>query len=720
MSFEPPKGPSRVDSYHWLRCHIDHPVAVISIDNPRVNALSTAVRGELIALVAELESVESVEWIVVTGIGQIFAAGADIKEFDLPPQRPTFPDLIERFERSSKKVVAAINGPALGGAFEFVLGCQLRLAAPTAVIGLPEVTLGLIPGAGGTQRVPRLTDPQTAIRIVCRGERLAARDALQSGLVDAVIEEQPFIEAVKAKLTARESEPLPIRQLRSLPSLGAADEAIAAERARLTARGTWSVPQRAALDCLERAYTEPFDRALAKERKAFLSLRDSDESRALRYAFVAERIAGRRFGPRTRNSTVGKVAIVGAGTMGTGIAIAFLSVGYDVVLVDSNGLALDRARRSVSSTAASRGQDWPNSFLGAEDLKATNDCQLYVEAVFEDREIKRTVLRDIEAIASKDALIATNTSYIDIDQLAGELKHPERFAGLHFFIPAEVMRLVEVVRGTATSTSTCNALSVIARGLDKMPVLVGSGYGFVGNRMLSAFRREALFLLEEGATPQQVDKALTDFGFRMGPFAVYDLAGLDIAWRDRQARKATRDPAVRDSTLLDKLHQLGRLGRKTGAGWYSYEDGRTPLPDPAIEALLEEHSREIRRTRRTIGDEEIQNRCLIALINAGAEVLWTGVAQGAADIDVIWLLGYGFPRHRGGPMYCADRLGLDRVLARLRDFASEHGEALWTPSPLVRALAEQGRPFAEFDPARDSGATLSVPRTRHAPNDLTP
>ena len=681
----------------------DAGVAVIVIDNPPVNALSRDVRAVLVEALDEAVADDSVRAIVVACAGNTFCAGADIREFDLPPQPPHLTDVIQRFEDAGKPVVAALHGNALGGGCELAAGCHYRVAARGTKIGLPEVNLGLLPGAGGTQRVPRLVGFDAALALMLDGKPRAIDAAEAAGFVDEIADGDVRARAVnfaRRVVTAG----LGPRRTAALPPPEPAPEIFQRHEQAARKRRGEPAPEKI-VAAVRRAMEMPFAEAVARARADFLALRDSPESKALRHAFFAEREVGKppagvaTAAPRA----LGHVAVIGAGTMGQGIAIALLDAGLNVTLVETANAALARAQERIAAhlrDSVSKGRMTMDQLelvlrrlTAASAIDAAAGADVVIEAVFEDIGVKRDVFGKLDAIAKPGALLATNTSYLDVAEIAGFTRRPEDVIGLHFFSPANVMRLVEIVR---TDLSSPDALATgigLVRRLKKVGVVCKGKDGFIGNRMLLPRTRECLFMLEEGALPEQIDAALTDFGFAMGPLAVGDLAGLDIGWRNASLRQQLRELG-RDCDLLDRMVAANRLGQKTGAGWYRYETGsRKPMPDPAVEAMLIEHARARGIERRAIAPAEIVERCLIGMINEGAKIVDEGVVSRASDVDVVWLAGYGFPRYRGGPLFYADRLGAKHVLERICALRERFGAAYWTPAPALERLAAAGRGF---------------------------
>ena len=676
-------------------------VGIVTIDSPPVNALSAAVRGGILACVQQAIADPSIQAIVLTCAGRTFIAGADITEFGKPPKKPALDEVLTAIESSPKPVIAAIHGSALGGGLEVALACHFRVADKSSKLGLPEVKLGLLPGAGGTQRLPRAVGPELAARMIIGGDPIGASEALQNGLIEEMVEEASSGgETFARKLLA---ERRPLRRLRD------DDTKLAAARSdRSTFTGAVAAITKkvrgleapfVAADAIGHALDLPFDQGLRKERELFLRLMSSDQSKALRYAFFAEREAAKIAGVATgtKPRAVEQVAIIGAGTMGGGIAMSFANAGIAVTLVETGKDQLDRGlgviRKNYEATAARGGipADAPAKRMalisGAIGLENVGQADLIVEAVFETMAIKKQVFGQLDKIAKSGAILATNTSFLDINEIAEETKRPQDVVGMHFFSPANVMKLCEIVRTRSTAPDTLVTAVSLARKIAKVPVIVGVCDGFVGNRMLMARQRQASQLLFDGALPQQVDAALTRFGMPMGPFAMGDLAGLDIGWRSRQDRGIK-------SEIEDALCEAGRFGQKTGKGFFRYESGsRAPLPDPEVETLIDQTLKRLGRKRRAISDEEILERTTYAMINEGARILEEGIAARASDIDVVWLYGYGWPVYRGGPMYYAGHLGLKTIAGKLSDYAKEASDPSLEPAPLLKKLADQNAKF---------------------------
>ncbi len=667
-----PNAPVRVEK--------DGNVAIVVIDNPPVNAGSTAVRSGLLKALGAIADDDTIAAAVLIGAGNTFIAGSDIKEFDQPLREPQLPAVIAAVEACPKPVVAAIHGAALGGGFELALGCDGRVALDGAVVGLPEVKLGMIPGAGGTQRVPRLTGVAQAITLITSGRRVPAGDAEALGLVDKVVgsglREAAIAYALALPGKRRVAE-MAVRQDRPEDIEKAAATAIA------SARGL-SAPAEA-VAAVRMAESVAFAEALRRERQIFQRLRNGEESAALRHLFFAERKA-MRGPPAATARPVDRVGVIGLGLMGRGIAATFAAAGYGVLVAEQDTARLEQGIALAADTIggmAKRGrlsEDEAKSAIAriepARSLDAFAEADLVLEAVVEEMAIKQALFGHLARIVRRGAVLASNTSYLDIDRMAQSVEVPEDFAGFHFFSPAHVMRLVEVVRGARTAPDVVATLIAVARRLGKLPVTAGASEGFIGNRILSAYRQQCDFLLEEGAYPRQIDDALTGFGMAMGPYAVADLAGLDISWQMRQRRAAGRDPQARYFPAADRLCEQGQFGRKSGAGWYRYgDDGRAPVPDPDVHALIERLSAEAGRQRRTIASEEIVTRVMAAIVNEACLILDEGVAERPSDIDLVMVNGYGFPAAKGGPMFWAARRPRPAMLASIDAMLAASGSA---------------------------------------------
>ncbi len=683
----------------------DGSVAVIVVDNPPVNALRHEVRAGLLEAFSAARDDAAVSAIVLTCAGRTFVAGADITEFGKPPKPPILSEVISAIEAIEKPTVAAIHGTALGGGLELALGCRYRVAAAGAKLGLPEVKLGLMPGAGGTQRLPRLIGAEKALGMIVSGDPLPAQAAFEAGLVDEIVEGDLSAAAIAfaRKLVAEKRTRAPVRDMsEKLADLRANpakfDELAAAQLKR--ARGL-AAPA-ACVEAVRWSLDVPFDEALKRERAKFVELLGSDQSKAQRHVFFAEREAAKAPGlPKdVKAREIKSAAVIGAGTMGGGIAMCFASAGIPVTVIETSQEALDRGLATIAknyrNTAARGGMTAEEAdrrigrIAGALTLEAVKDADLVIEAVFEEMDLKRRVFADLDRFAKPDAVLATNTSYLDVNAIAQTTQRPGSVVGMHFFSPANVMKLLEVVRGAKTAPDVLATAVDVGRKIGKVPAVVGVCHGFVGNRMLRVRGIEAERLLLEGALPQDVDGALTGFGFPMGPFAMGDLAGLDVGWRVRKAEG-------RRAEIADQLCEMGRFGQKTGKGFYLYEAGsRTPKPDEEVERLIVETSARLGVKRHPIGKEEILERLLYPMINEGARILDEKIAARPGDIDVIWIYGYGWPVWRGGPMFYADQVGLAQVRDRLVQFAEKTGDQTLMPAPLLARLAAEGRGFGSL------------------------
>ena len=661
-------------------------IAVITLDNPPVNSLGHTLRGKLVAALDAAESDPAIRAIVLTGNDKAFSAGADVTEFGTPLQlaEPILRTVIARVEQCSKPVVAAIGGVALGGGLELALACHARVALESARIGLPEVGLGLIPGSGGTQRLPRLVGAEAALSLILSGQAQQAARLSSAGLFEQVVSSDlmPSACAVVRKMLDGAAPWPRARDVHLDPA--SVQAAVDAARTRLNHRQRLQPAYGALLDAVA-ACCLPFDEGLQRERDLFLGLVPSVPAQALRYQFKAEREAVRLpEGLQAEPRPLRMVGIVGAGTMGTGIAICALDAGLHVLLVEQDRDALDRGGHRIGvhyETRTAAGKMSADAATAAQarliptiDWDRLAEADLIVEAVFEDLEVKQAVFRRLDKVARLGAVLATNTSYLDVDAIAGVTARPQDVLGLHFFSPAQVMKLLEVVRGSDTSASVLATGMAFGRSLLKLPVPCGNAFGFIGNRIYNAYRRQCEFMLEDGAWPEDVDNALTAMGFAMGPFAVADLSGLDIAWRMRKAQSATRDPRERYVAILDQLCEQGRLGRKSGAGYYAYTDGKqSRTTDATVRGLIEQASAARGITRRAIAPEDIQHRALLAMANEAALLLAEGVASRPADVDVVLVQGYGFPRWEGGPVFWARRQDRERLAAELQQMAREAG-----------------------------------------------
>jgi 3-hydroxyacyl-CoA dehydrogenase len=695
----------------------DDGVTLIRVDNPPVNALSPGVPEAIIAALAEAERDAKVRAIVLMGAGKTFVAGADISTLEQAAWGDTgaicdLHGLLARIEDCPKPVVVAIHGTALGGGLELAMAGHFRIAVADALLGQPEVNLGIIPGAEGTQRLPRLIGIAKALDMCVSGKPVKAGDALAAGLIDRVVAGDLAAAAAAFAREATASARIPKTRERS-DRLGTAEEnaplfSSARELASRSRRR--QIAPLKVVDAIEAAATLPFEQGCAREREIFFECVASEQAKALIHVFFAERTASKvRDLPKDAGARpIERVAIVGAGTMGGGIAMACANAGLNVTLKDSTQAALDAGLATIGrnyDASVKRGR------LTAEaaatrlarirpqlTYEGFADADLIIEAVFESLDLKKQIFSEIDGVAKPSAVLATNTSTLDVDAIAGATSRADSVIGLHFFSPAYVMRLLEIVRGRGTGGTVIATSLAFAKRIGKVPVVVGNGFGFVGNRMMFPYMYEAQFMVEEGATPEQVDRALTDFGMAMGIFAVDDMAGIDVAWRIRQEFGPPGGPDARAPLVADKLYELGRYGQKKGLGWYRYDENRKAIPDPAVIDLIRTTAAAAGIPQRTFTDREIVDRCIYALVNEGARIIEDGTASRGSDIDVIYANGYGFPSWRGGPMFYADRVGLAAVHARIVEFHEEFGSR-WAPAPLLARLAEKGGTFRELDKA---------------------
>jgi len=688
----------------------DGEIAVITINNPPVNALSPGVPEGIGAAIEQLLADASLKAAVLIGGGRTFIAGADIKEFGKITSGQKKRDvglhpLLDRIENCPKPVVCAIHGTAFGGGLEVAQACHYRVAAPGAQVGQPEVKLGIIPGAGGTQRLPRLAGVPKALEMCWQGEPVGAAEAHACGIVDRIIEcdlltgAVAFAREVMSKAPPKSSE----RDGKLGDSAANAASIVAArEAARKKMRGR-RAPQ-AAIDSVEAATRLPFPEGVKEEARIFLECLFSDESKAQIHAFFGEREVAKVPGvtKETPLFPIRRAAVIGAGTMGGGIAMTYANAGIPVLLREVTQEALDRGLATIRANYARSVKSGRLTQAAADERLARiqptvsydgfEQADIIVEAVFENMALKKQVFGELDQIARADAVLASNTSSLNIDEIASATTRPHMVIGHHFFSPANVMRLLEIVRGKATSLEVIATSMALSKKLGKVGALVGNCRGFCGNRMFHPYRREAQFLVEEGASPEEVDEALYDYGMAMGPLATGDLAGLDVGWRIRQEYKHLEKPCVRKPRMEDRLCEAGRYGQKTGAGWYRYDENRNRQPDPETDRIMAQVRQEAGITPRAVSREEIVERTIYALVVEGARILEEGIALRAVDIDIIYMTGYGFPSHRGGPMWYADTVGLKKVYERVCEFEREHGE-LWTPAPLLKRLAEEGGRF---------------------------
>ncbi|EKS71192.1 MULTISPECIES: 3-hydroxyacyl-CoA dehydrogenase NAD-binding domain-containing protein [Caballeronia] len=686
-------------------------VLVVTIDHAPVNALNAAVRRGLIDAIEAADADASVRAVLIVGAGRNFIAGADIREFGKPAVPPSLPEVCNRIERCEKPVVAAIHGAALGGGLEVALASHYRIAVAGAKLGLPEVQLGLLPGAGGTQRSARLIGAQAALSMMLSGHHIGAEEALRLGLVDRVGQsDDVFAEglAFAHELIATKAAPRRTKNARGLADKEASVAAIAAARAETQKKSRGLLSPLKIVDCVEAALNLPFDEGLRFEREQFLECRESPQRAGLVHAFFVERETQKS--PETRDAqprALDRIGVIGGGTMGAGIAVALLDAGLAVTMIERDEASLERGSAHVEKVydaLIAKGRLTHESktralqrFHGDTKYDALADADLVIEAVFEDMAAKKAVFAQLDRVCKPGAVLATNTSYLDIDEIAASISRPQDVLGLHFFSPANIMKLLEVVVPARVSADVVATGFELAKKLKKVAVRAGVCDGFIGNRMLAVYRAAADHLMEDGASPYQIDRAVRDFGFPMGPYQVIDLAGGDIGWAARKRRAATRDPNARYVRIGDELCERGWFGQKTGRGFYRYEDGaRTGTPDAEVESIIDAERERAGVKPRPFTDEQIVRRYLAAMINEGANIVHEGIAQRPLDVDATLMHGFGFPRYRGGPMHYADTVGLDNVLADIRAFAQED-PLFWRASPLIVDLVARGRNFASLN-----------------------
>ena len=683
-------------------------IAVITLDNPPVNGLGFELRSEVMAGLDQALADAAVSAIVLIGAGKGFSAGADIREFNTPKAgaEPTLRTLIRAIEESSKPVIAAIHGAAVGGGLELALACHCRVATKGAQVGLPEVKIGLVPGAGGSQRLPRVVGLETALNMIVSGASVPSEQLKGTALFDALLDGDLLEGAVAF---ARKLSPeKPPRLVRDLPIEYPNAEAFLqfARNAVGAASKAYPAPLKC-VDAVAAAVSKPFEEGLQIERELFLQLMQTSESKALRHAFLAERAASKIPGlsENTPTRPIRRAAVIGAGTMGSGIAMCFANAGIPVTVLEVKQEALDKGiatiRRNYEGSAKKRklsaAQVEERMGLIRPTLSYADVAQadIVIEAVFEDMSVKLGVFKKLDEVMKPGAILATNTSTLDLNEIARSTRRPQDVVGTHFFSPANVMKLLELVRGSATQQDVLATVMELSKKLKKTGVVSGVCDGFIGNRMLDRYLRQAMLMLEEGALPQQVDSALEQWGMAMGPFRMLDLAGNDVGWHIRKRHYAER-PQMKRSVIADRLCELGRFGQKTGAGWYRYQAGkREAIPDPEVKELIEAYRKDMKVPPRRISDDEIVERCIFALVNEGAKILEEGIALRASDIDVVYLTGYGFPPFRGGPMFYADAVGLYRAVRSMKRFAANPlGDPdFWKPAPLLARLAAEGKSF---------------------------
>jgi 3-hydroxyacyl-CoA dehydrogenase len=685
-------------------------VAVITLTNPPVNALSRGLRAAIADGLERATADESIRAVVIAGTGSAFCGGADVGEFGLPAMsaNPSLADLLAQIENSPKPVVAGINGLALGGGLELAMACHYRVAAASAQLGMPEVKLGLLPGAGGTQRLPRLVGVERALNMIVSGNPVGARDLAKTELLDSIAEDK-LPAAVLGFAERVIAEKSPLKKARDIKiSLPNAEAFLDFARGAVAPLAKNYPAPLKCIDAIEAAVLEPFDEGMKKEGSLFMELLNSPESKALRHAFFAMRAAAKI--PDVPASTplraVKSVAVIGAGTMGGGIAMNFANAGIPVTVLETTQAALDKGLGTVWKNYEStlkKGRLTQGEFdqrtkritgtLSYDDLKSAD---LVIEAVFEDMQVKKQVFEQLDQVAKSGAILASNTSTLDVNKIADFTHRPQDVIGLHFFSPANVSKLLEIVRGAKSAKDVVATSMAVSKQIKKVGVISGVCDGFIGNRMMNAYFRQMELLLDVGALPQQIDKTMEKFGFAMGPFRVSDLAGNDILWYIRK-RLYVEYPDRVFSKTPDRICELGRFGQKTGAGWYDYKPGdRTPNPSDLVNKIVLEESARLGLSRRKVSDEEIVQRALYSLINEAARILEEGIALRASDIDVVYLTGYGFPDFRGGPLFYADTVGLPNILRAMREFAKGYQPDAWEPAPLLKELASEGRTFASW------------------------
>lgn len=698
-------------SSQLIELTVSHDVGIITINNPPVNALSPGVPEGIDAAIEKFGNDPAIKAIILIGGGRTFIAGADIKEFGkiTSGQRPTggtLKSMLPSIEQSHKPVIAAIHGTAFGGGLETAMSCHYRVAVPSAQVGQPEVKLGIIPGGGGTQRLPRLAGTIRAVQMCAGGDPISAQEAVAAGIVDRLIEGDLLAGAMQY---AREliASGQPARRTCDLPLPAFDSKELAELKASFVRRSRGLMAPAKAIEAVEAA-SLPFEQGMQREAEIFFECLHSEQSKSLIHVFFGEREVGKIPGMGTDIPLlpIRRAAVIGAGTMGGGIAMNYANAGIPVLLKEASQGMLDRGmntiRKNYASTVAKGRLSQSQMDQRMDLIQPTltydhfEEVDIVVEAAFEGMQLKKQIFGELDKVTRPDAILASNTSTLDIDAIASATNRPQQVIGHHFFSPANIMRLLEIVRGKETSPQVIATSMALAKTLKKVGVLVGNCFGFVGNRMFEPYMREAQLLVEEGASVQEVDSALVNFGMALGPLAVGDLAGLDVGWRIRQETKHLVTPGTRQPLVSDILCEQGRFGQKTGKGWYLYPEGsRTPTADPAVAELIETCATQAGIQRRSISPDEIVQRTVFALINEGAKILDEGIALRAVDIDIIYLYGYGFPAYRGGPMWYADSLGLDAVYQQICQFERQHGSS-WAPAPLLKSLAEAGQKFADL------------------------
>ena len=679
--------------------NVEQSIAVITINNPPVNALSHGVREGIYKGIETASQDDSVTGIVIYCEGRTFIAGADISEFGSAPKEPHLPAVLTLLDQSNKPVVAAVHGTALGGGLETTLCCNYRVASADAKFGLPEVHLGLLPGAGGTQRLPRVVGVEKALSMVTSGAPIGADEALESGLIDMIVESDLRAEAIAfavAKSSEGASHPRVRDNQEKLQSAIESPEIFAQVRKMIARKTRGFLAPEYNIRCVEAAVSQPFDEGIKTEGKLFMELMAGSQSRAQQYFFFAERQASKVVGidKNTPDLPISRVGVIGGGLMGGGIAMNMANVGIPVTIVETNQAALDRGlgiiRKNYENTASKgrlRAEDVETRcglISGSLEMESLADCDLIIEAVFENMAVKKDIFSRLDQIAKPEAILASNTSALDLNEIASVTSRPESVIGLHFFSPANVMKLLEIVRGEKTADPVIKTCMAFAKRIKKVATLVGVCPGFVGNRILFMRQHQANLVALEGAPVEKVDQVLFDFGFPMGAFQMADLAGLDLGWDKEKSNS---------ETVSDRLCEQDRRGQKTGAGFYDYDEKRRPTPSSLVADLIKDHAEKSGVTRREFSDEEILDRCVLPMINEGAKILDEGIAMRASDIDVVYVYGYGWPIYRGGPMHYANSIGLDKVVEKLRHYQEKTGDDFWTPSPYLVNLAENGKKF---------------------------
>ncbi|WP_159918289.1 3-hydroxyacyl-CoA dehydrogenase NAD-binding domain-containing protein [Pantoea sp. 18069] len=687
-------------------------ILVVTIDNPPVNALGQAVRQGLAAAMEQAQADDAVKAVLLVGAGKAFIAGADIREFGKPPVPPSLPEVCRSIEDCTKPVVAAIHGAALGGGLEVAMSAHYRLALPAASLGLPEVLLGLLPGSGGTQRAPRLMGVKPATELMLGGKPLNAKAALKAGLVDQIVEGTDPVVAGLAYANELLAQNAPVRRTRDIaiadPAAALAElEVLKAETAKKS-RGLFSPLK--IIECVQAAVQQPFDEALAFERAQFIECVASPQRAGLVHAFFAEREVAkvpeaRLAAPRAFST----IAIIGGGTMGAGITVSALDAGYAVTMIERDAESIARGQANVEKVydgLIAKGRLTPDAkaaimarYTPSTRYEDIAQVDLVIEAVFEDLEVKKAVFRELDRVCKPGAVLATNTSYLDIEAIADATSRPQDVIGLHFFSPANIMKLLEIVVPSKVGADVVATAFELAKKLKKVPVRAGVCDGFIGNRILAVYKQAADYLMEDGASPYEIDAAVRAFGYPMGPFQVTDLAGGDIGWATRKRRAATRDPRSRYVEVADRICERGWFGQKTGRGFYLYPQGaRVGQPDPEVLAIVDAERQKKGVTPRSFTEEEILRRYMAAMVNEGAKVVEEGIALRPLDVDVTFMSGYGFPRHRGGPMKWADMEGLPKILADIEAFAKED-PLFWQPAPLLVRLVKEGKGFDSLNKA---------------------